>query len=329
MNKINNKIIVTVDKEDAQRRDVSDTLKYKDSIEEVFLKSGFSAETLCLEKKDFENANNIKTRILSLNPFCIFNLFEGFSDDSEKEVEFVKILEEIGFPFTGNSSFTLGVCLNKVKTNEILKSNNIPVPASFFVSDLKNFEIDNLPFPVFVKPNFEDASLGIDTESLVYKKEDLYKVVEKKIKKFPKGILITEFISGKEYGASFMGNSSYELLGISVLNYSQYKDLPPFLTYSSKWESGSKEFSLLPSLEEKIDESLRESITDLSIRVGRILKCRSYFRVDLREKDGRLFVLDVNPNPDIDLDSGFMRAANSKGYTYKDTIKRIMKLALQ
>jgi D-alanine-D-alanine ligase len=46
-------------------------------------------------------------------------------------------------------------------------------------------------------------------------------------------------------------------------------------------------------------------------------------------KNGGLFVLDANPNPDINIDSGFMRQACYRGYAYGDIMTMILRLSFQ
>ena len=57
--------------------------------------------------------------------------------------------------------------------------------------------------------------------------------------------------------------------------------------------------------------------------------CRDYARVDMRlAKNNKLYVLEVNPNPDITEGAGFMRSAEHSGMTYAQALKRIVKYAL-
>lgn len=322
-------IVIAAAKDGGERKDVLDGLRSLSSVRGVWKNRGFPVKELYLSKGNFQNPAGIVRTILGLNPLCVFNLFEGFSNDSQKEIDFVRILEGIGIPFTGNPSSTLERCLNKEKVRNILRRENIPVPSGIFIKRPEDLDRAHLEFPVFIKPCFEDASLGIEDDSLLMDRENLYKTVERRLKIFPRGLVIEEFIPGREYNVGFLGDFPYSLLGISVLDYAAYPDCPPFLSYDSKWREDSPGFeALTPSCKEKIAEDPKREIIAISTDAARALGCKGYFRVDLREKEGRLFVLDVNPNPDINRDSGFMRQAYEKGYSYEEVIEKILNLAL-
>lgn len=314
--------------EDTVRKEISDIFRCACSVRQSLLSEGFLAKIIHIGKSDLLSPVRVKEKIKKLNPLCVFNLFEGFSGDSDTEVEFVRILEETGIAFTGNSSHSLEICLNKAGGKKILAKNNLPVPGGIFVRFQEALEEIGFAGPFFIKPCFEDASVGIEEDCLVKNKAYLELVVKCKLKRFPRGLLIEEFIPGKEYSAGFFGDYPYELVGISVLDYSKYPNLTPFLTYGSKWEKSRRAYKLLnPSCKLKLEAELRKEIVNLCVRAGEILGCRGYFRVDLREKDGRLFILDINPNPDIDRDSGFMKQAYNRGYSYNEVIKKILNLA--
>ena len=69
----------------------------------------------------------------------------------------------------------------------------------------------------------------------------------------------------------------------------------------------------------RIDEPLRERLQQLAVAAFQVMGCRDYARVDFRMgKDGRIYILEVNPNPDISLDAGYARALKSAGIAYHD-----------
>lgn len=330
MTEIRKKILIAVVKENTSRGDVKGSLLCRNSIIKVLAKKGIPAETLWIKLADFKNLKKLKEKILKSNPRAVFNLFEGFGNDSQKEIIFANLLEKTGIPHTGNSAGTLNLCLNKAAAKEILNKNNIPVPKGIFVKNIKDLKQNPVSFPVFIKPCFEDASVGIDSDSLVVNEENIYKIINKKLKKFPEGLIVEEFMPGREYNAGFLGNFPYELVGVSTINYAEHNKFSPFLTYSSKWEEKTQEYKkIIPSLKEKISEKLKKEIIKTASRAGKLFGCKGYFRVDFRQRNGKLFLLDVNPNPDINTDSGFMKQAYHKGYTYEETIEKIIRFAVE
>ncbi|MFH1767635.1 MAG: ATP-grasp domain-containing protein [Candidatus Omnitrophota bacterium] len=321
---MSDKIFIAINGEAFSRKDSSDALRCQRAVKEALVCKGFFVDSLFLEPEDFIGKERLKERLARLDPFCVFNLFEGFEDDSSKEAEFAEVLEDCEVDFTGSSSLALRLCLNKGEAKNICRSRSIAVPPGWIVRKMADAKQIKLQYPLFIKPLSEDASLGIDCDSLLAEESGLRGVLEEKLDVFPAGLIVEEFISGKEYSVALMGDYPYEIMGISVMDYSKHKNLEPFFAYKAKWEDSSDQFKILtPSLTEDMEKGLRDKIIDTSVRAGRALGCRNYFRVDLRQRGGEIFVIDINPNPDINRDSGFMKQAYFKGYTYEDVIEKI------
>ncbi len=320
--------VADMTEEEKTKKNEFDTSLDDYSVEKNFFGKFSNVDILRVNDKDITEKEELKKKILGVNPACVFNRFEGWSDDSYKEIEFAAILEEMGMPFTGNTAYTLGLCLDKWNAKQTLKAHGLPAPPGIFINDPNSIDTSGLSFPLFVKPCYEDASIGIDSSSFVKDEAELRRSVEIKLKEFPRGIIAEEFMPGKEYTMGILGNSPYEILGISVLDYSKHGGVVSYLTYDSKWISNSPEYKLLmPSLDERIAPEIQKTLLDIAARTAEAFKCRGYFRIDTREKGGKLYVIDVNPNPDISEDSGFMRQAFRKGYTYDSIIGKIIELA--
>ena len=64
--------------------------------------------------------------------------------------------------------------------------------------------------------------------------------------------------------------------------------------------------------------------------VYRLFECRDYARVDIRvDRDENIYVIEVNPNPDISPQSGMARAINAHGMTYADFVGGMIQKALE
>lgn len=292
---------------------------------EILTQRGYTVSSFDIIEDEFiSHPEAIIKNIQKEHPDFIFNLFEGFPGRAGSEADFVHMLEVAKIKFTGNGSSALRTCLDKHKTKKILAKNGIPTPDGTLFKDLSVLDHIETAFPVFVKPAFEDASLGICSRSYVPDMTSLKKTVKKKLCNFSEGLLVEEFISGVEYNVGFFGGKNFELAGVSVLNYDGYPDSESYLNYNGKWDEKTSEYkNFIPRVIDITDPAYREDVIDISLKAGKLLGCSRYFRVDLREKDGILYVLDVNPNPDISPDSGFGRQALANDLTYEDVITKI------
>lgn len=327
MEKTSKKILVAVGIGNYKSEDTDAVFKCRDAVMDGLLSLGYNASSFEIHQKIFSKTpETVISDIRNISPDCVFNLFEGFCGKADSEAKFARMLEEENIPFTGNTSSALEICLDKDKTKQILLENNIRVPEGIMVRTLSDLDGKDISFPVFVKPAFEDASVGIDKRSFAGNSNELYDAVTKKLSSFPSGLIVEEFIPGKEYNAAFIGEYPYEHLGISSLDYDNHPECPNYLNFNSKWKDGAVEYEkLMPRVLNKKDPDYRNDIIEISRNAAKALGCSRYFRVDLREKDGDLYVLDVNPNPDISPDSGLVRQAASKGIDYPGVVERILK----
>ena len=204
----------------------------------------------------------------------------------------------------------------------------VPVPQGVYLKHTVANVID-LPCPAFIKPRFEDGSVGIDEASLVTSKEELNKVLPHKLSAFPAGIIAEEFLEGREFNVGLVGVPPYEVVGISMIDYKDYPDVMPFLDYRAKWDTNSPGYKISPENPKIISDVAKERLIWIAKRAGITLSCRGYFRVDLREKDGRLYVIDVNPNPDLNVDSGLANQSRRSGLSYEALVSYLVEIALK
>jgi D-alanine-D-alanine ligase len=67
----------------------------------------------------------------------------------------------------------------------------------------------------------------------------------------------------------------------------------------------------------------------VSKRIYRLLGLSGYARLDYRlTEEGRFFLLEANPNPDIARDEDFAAAAAHSGVDYETLLQRIISLGL-
>src|SRR5512135_738596 len=260
---------------------------------------------------------NFLGRIKELNPGILINLVEGYYGRPQWEANVAGIFELLGLRFTGNAAKTLALCQDTFKAKAVLKAAGLPTPPAQLMHE--GGEPLELRFPLIVKPNAEDASLGIYPDSVVRDEESLRRQVRRCLDNYKQPVLVEAFIDGREFNVSVMENGAIVPLPVSEIDFSAMpKDMPKILGYEAKWFEDNPLYQKTPPVcPAPIDEELRGRLQGLAAAAFRTMGCRDYARVDFRmDGKGRPFILEVNPNPDISTNAGYARALKAAGIEY-------------
>jgi D-alanine-D-alanine ligase len=266
-------------------------------------------------------------------PDVVFNLVELFKDQPRLEMSYTGILELLNVSYTGAPPMALGTCQNKTLTKRILGSLGIRTPRYKIIKNMdRSFRL-GLRYPLIVKPAWEDASVGIENDSIVDNVDTLKKRIEYVFNSFKQPALVEEFIVGRELNVAVIGDKNPVVLPISEIDFSRMPDnLHPIVSYQAKWdpmhEAYHKTIPICPAI---LPEETRLEAEMMALECVRAVGTRDYSRVDIRlsKEDNKLYVLEVNPNPDLTEGAGFMRSAKQAGYSYKKTLKMIVDFAYE
>jgi D-alanine-D-alanine ligase len=255
----------------------------------------------------------------------VFNLCEGVHGKSEWEEHVVGTLEFAGIPVTGASLWTLAACRRKPVANALLAQAGLPIPR-WTVAQGK-IE-DDFPLPAIVKPAAEDASAGLDRGSVVGDRRGLRARVAAMTEQFDE-VLVQEYVPGREFNVGFVGA---RVLPIAEIDYSRMPEGAwRILTYAGKWERGSPDdLGSVPVCPATIPQKLADKLVRVAEAAWRVMQGKGYGRVDLRvDEQGRPWLLEVNPNPDLNDDAGLSRMARAVGWEYAELVRRIAEVALR
>jgi D-alanine-D-alanine ligase len=272
----------------------------------------------------------VREKLGDLKADLVFNLFEGFCGYPDTEALVPEILSELGILYTGCPGAVLRLALDKARVKIILKAAGIETP-NFQLLSPETLHTFRLDYPCIIKPCGEDASHGLSERSVVNDFDALKKQVEVISNSYSGGALVEEFIDGREFNVTVLGNSECTVLPFSEITYSLPPRMPRILTFAAKWEPDSLYFQgtkvICPA---EIGVKERERFTETVVAVFRLLGCRGYARVDMRlSAAGQLNVIEVNPNPDISPGSGAVLQAEAAGMSYTKFIENIVLLALE
>ncbi len=256
----------------------------------------------------------------------IFNLCEGVQGLSQWEEHVVAALEFVGVPVTGCGLWTISVCRRKPIANAIMANAGLPIPTWTLAQDGKI--ADDFPLPAIIKPAAEDASAGLDRGSVVTDRKMLRAKLAAMTEQFDE-VFIQEYIPGREFNVGFVGN---RVLPVAEIDFTAMPEGSwPILTYAAKWHTGSAEdIGSVPICPAQISQRLSDRLVGVAELAWRTMQGKGYGRVDMRVDDkGRPWVLEVNPNPDLNDDAGLSRMAAVAGWDYPELIRRIAEVALR
>ena len=257
----------------------------------------------------------------------VFNWCEELPGVPHSEPEVAAVLERLGFAFTGASSQVLSLSHDKPQIKRILDTNGLPTPpwAVFDTPRINGWNI----FPAIVKAANEHCSIGISPDSVVTSRAELESRVGYILRELKQPALVEEFIDGREFHVAAWGNGSVTTLPAAEMDYVGLTDIRDRLfTYDAKYVPGSRLYETIElRVPAELDPSAQAELERIVLATYRATGCRDYGRIDLRYRDGVFYVIDVNPNPDINPLTSLTYAAAEVGYSYGEMGSRIVNLA--
>ena len=244
-------------------------------------------------------------------PDAVFNLCEAPLGRPDLEAHPAALLEWLGIRFTGCGSETLALCRRKDLVNAVLRDAGVPVPASVDPS--------RPVFPCIVKPASEDASAGLDRDSVCEDTDSLARALAR----LRGPAVIEELLAGREFAISLWGRwrPDYASIGETV-----FQEGLRLITYAAKWHEGSADFANSPLVyDSEIAPPLRDAILAIARGAWHAVSARHFLRVDVRlDAAGSPRVLDVNPNPDMSPGVGICRAVQEAGWQWPDFVRSVV-----
>jgi D-alanine-D-alanine ligase len=277
----------------------------------------------------------VARRIAQAAPDLVFNMAEG-RHGAWREAQLPALLERLDLPFTGSSSRTLAVGLDKAATKRVLQQHGLPTPDGTVIDKLEQ-ACELTSFPLIVKPLYEGSSKGIWAESLVSTPADLRRQVRRVLERYEQPALVEAFLPGREFTVALLGNGAQ----VAVLPMAEicfealHREAVPIYSYEAKWLWDTPALPLdIFHCPADIDASLAERLAALCRRAFGARECRDWCRIDVRlDAGGEPAILEMNPLPGIlphaDSHSCFPRAAAQAGMTYADLIRRVVALACE
>jgi len=266
-------------------------------------------------------------------PDVVFNVADVFKGKSSFDKNIAWLLEMLGLVYTGGSPANLSLCNNKALSKKILSFHKIKVPNfhSFYKKRPITRPRKRMDLPMIIKPLCEEASRGISLASVIDTDEALRERVLFIHENMQMDAIGEEYIEGREFYVSILGNKRIEALPIREMKFGRISDEEfRIATYKAKWDDKYREkWGIKNVFAGRLPGDWEKKIISVSKRAYRALNLDGYARFDVRvTPEGEVYVIEVNLNPSLEREDEFERSANKAGISFNELIQKLIVFAL-
>ena len=256
----------------------------------------------------------------------IFNMSEGFNSIN-REALIPSTCELFKIPYTFSDSHAMNLTLDKHQTLLFAKDLGINIPNGFLyvpecdsLDDVeKKVKKYGLKYPLVCKPNYEGTSMGI---TFVKSIDELKQAITYLITMYNEPIRCDEYIEGREIAVPIIGTGKNAEC-LSVVEY-QTLEGNPIKFYTHKYKRHGAHKTIFADYGQKINSL----IFDVALTIHKNIPCYDLSRIDMRLCNGKPYLLEVTPLPDLTRNTTFERSANRKGISFDEIIKFIIESSI-
>ena len=268
----------------------------------------------------------------AFKPHIAFNLMEAFHEVGTFDQNVVAYLELLRLPYTGSNPRGMLLARDKALSKKLLHYHRIPVPEFAVVARGRKTPLPRrMRYPMIVKPQTQEASIGISQASVVDDETHLRERVQFIHDSIATDAIVEEYIEGRELYCGIVGNQRLQVFPVWEMTFAHMPDgQHRIATERVKWNAKYQAKVGVSTGAADLAADVAARVQHVSRRVYRTLELSGYGRVDLRlDAAGRLYVLEANPNPQIARTEDFAASAAAIGVTYPALLQRILTTGLR
>jgi D-alanine-D-alanine ligase len=263
----------------------------------------------------------------------VFNLLEAPPGAPLLQAAATAALELLGLPFTGSSAAAIWLTTDKIATRALLADAGLPVAPGGPLDTDRPDVLDRVPPPWIIKPAWEDASVGLDGRPVCDTRTQALARAAQLSRRFPgQPVLVERFLPGREFNVSLLeAEDGVRVLPVAEIEFVDFPpEVPALVGYEAKWEDGSFADTHTVRRFPRGESALFARLATIAAACWRACGLSGYGRVDIRlDETGAPYVLEVNANPCLAPDAGFLAAAAVAGLTHGDVVRAVLAAALQ
>lgn len=274
------------------------------------------------------------SQLIKRNPDLAFlgmkYLHETYSDSTDQPVKLwlSKLLDDAGIASTGSNAVAHELELDKALAKQRVRLSGLPTSPFIVMAYGNNFspDIQQLSFPLFVKPTNRGGGAGIDSSSLVTNMLELEQKVSSLADKLQCDALIETYLPGREFSVAILKAEHTGEFNVMPIELIAPLDEKGSRILSQAIKSADSETHIAVT-----DKVLRSRLKSLALNVFYALGARDYGRIDIRlDADGNPQFLEANLIPSLlDNYGNFPRACKLNiNLGYDQVLQHIVRLGL-
>lgn len=272
----------------------------------------------------------LREALTEFRPHVVFNLLEEFRTRDTYVAYVLGYLELVQQPYTGCNPAALLLATSKALQKRVLRSHRIPVPDfAIFPRGRAVRGVRRLGYPLIVKSLTEHGSVGIAQASVVHDEEKLRERVGFVHDQVGTDAIAEQYIDGRELYVGVIGNDRLRTFPVWELTFGNLPEgAPRIATQKIKWSRRYQEQSgVTTGPAQGLEPEVERRIKSLCKRTYRALGQTGYARIDLRlTADGKVYVIESNPNPQLAYGEDFAESAHVAGVPYGRLVQWIVTL---
>jgi D-alanine-D-alanine ligase len=265
-------------------------------------------------------------------PHIAFNLLEAFHEVGTFDQNVVAYLELLRLAYTGCNPRGMLLARDKALSKKLLHYHRIPVPEFTVVRMGRKPRLPaRFQYPVIVKSLTQESSIGISQASVLEDEGKLRERVQFIHESVKTDAIIEQYIEGRELYVAVLGNQRLQVFPTWEMTFANMPDdQHRIATERVKWNAKYQKRMGIATGEAALSPEQSERAHHMCRRVYQTLEMSGYARIDLRlDAQGRLFVLEANPNPQIARKEDFADAAQRAGVDYPALLQRILSIGMR
>jgi D-alanine-D-alanine ligase len=270
----------------------------------------------------------IKQAAEEFKPDIVFNLLEAFHEVGMYDQNVVSYLELLRLSYTGCNPRGMILARDKALSKKLLQYHRIQVPDFAVAYRRRKFKLPKrMTYPVIVKSLTQEASIGISQASVVEDEKKMLERIQFIHESISTEALVEQYIEGRELYCAIIGNDRLQVFPVWEMFFEKMSDRQHRIaTARVKWSRSYQEKAGIDTRgADPLPEGVADRIPTICKRVYRSLQLSGYARIDMRtDNQGRVWVIEANPNPQIAQSEDFAQSAISAKVSYPTLIQRIL-----